>query len=236
MTRRLYFEFFYYHSIPEMLLWGVLLVGAWTLLSILFHRKGWQRAWIWTNRVVLGIVVIFILYWTIGKRNPAENGVSLIPFYSFVVAQTSSERYRSVVANVLLFIPVGLSMPFSLCRSHRVSTGREAQVSRSQPLNDSTAQCEQGTDINGALETGSIGEVETSSWYTRHPVRTTILFAVVLSFLIEVLQLVFGLGLCETDDVIANTAGAAFGSISFVSFFSLFSITRMISEMREQGE
>ena len=169
MTRRLYFEFFYYHSIPEMLMWGVLLVGAWTLLSILFHRKGWSRAWIWINRILLTVVVLFILYWTVGKRNPAENGVSLIPFYSFIAAQTSSERYRSLVANVLLFIQVGLSMPFSLPRR-----------------------------------------------FSRHPVRTTILFAAVLSFLIEVLQLVFGLGLCETDDVIANTAGAAIGTLAFV--------------------
>lgn len=72
MTKRLYYEFFYYHSIPEMLLWGLLLVGAWTLLSILFHRKGWSRAWIWINRYVLIVVVIFILYWTVGKRGSGE--------------------------------------------------------------------------------------------------------------------------------------------------------------------
>ena len=45
MTKRIYYEFFYYHSIPEMLLWGVLLIGVWTVAALLFHRKGWSRAW-----------------------------------------------------------------------------------------------------------------------------------------------------------------------------------------------
>ena len=115
-------------------------------------------------------MVLFILYWTVGKRDVgSKQELSLIPFYSFIAARTQPEWYREIVANVLLFIPVGLSMPFSLPRR-----------------------------------------------FSRHPIRSTILFAAVLSFLIEVLQLVFGLGLCETDDVIANTAGAAIGTLAFI--------------------
>ena len=117
---RIYLEFFYLHSIPEMLLWGVLLVGAWTAAAIFFRKKKWDKAWKTLNRVVLAVVVLFILYWTIGKRNPAENGVSLIPFISFIEAQKQPERYRSVVASILLFIPVGISFPFTTTRSHPV--------------------------------------------------------------------------------------------------------------------
>ena len=36
------------------------------------------------------------------------------------------------------------------------------------------------------------------------------------SMKIELVQFVFGLGLCETDDVIFNTLGAAFGTLAFV--------------------
>ena len=50
----------------------------------------------------------------------------------------------------------------------------------------------------------------------RHPVRTTILAAAGFSMMIELVQFVFGLGLCETDDVIFNTLGAAFGTLAFV--------------------
>lgn len=170
MTKRIYYEFFYYHSIPEMLLWGVLLLFFWTALALLFHRKGWSKAWIWINRILLTVVVLFILYWTVGKRDVgSKQELSLIPFYSFIAARIQPEMYREVVANILLFIPVGLSMPFSLPRR-----------------------------------------------FSRHPIRSTILFSAILSLLIELLQYLFSLGLCETDDVIANTAGAAFGTICYL--------------------
>ena len=50
----------------------------------------------------------------------------------------------------------------------------------------------------------------------RHPVCTTILAAAGFSMMIELVQFVFGLGLCETEDVIFNTLGAAFGTLAFV--------------------
>ncbi len=50
----------------------------------------------------------------------------------------------------------------------------------------------------------------------RHPVRITILAAAGFSMMIELVQFVFGLGLYETDDVIFNTLGVAFGTLAFV--------------------
>ena len=50
----------------------------------------------------------------------------------------------------------------------------------------------------------------------RHPVCTTILAAAGFSMMIELVQFVLGLGLCETDDVILNTLGGAFGTLAFV--------------------
>ena len=43
-----------------------------------------------------------------------------------------------------------------------------------------------------------------------------LLAAAGFSMMIELVQFVFGLGLCETDDVIFNTLGAAFGTLAFV--------------------
>lgn len=48
-----------------------------------------------------------------------------------------------------------------------------------------------------------------------HKVRTAILFAFMLSVFIEASQFFFRLGLCETDDVIMNTLGAALGCCAF---------------------
>ena len=98
-------------------------------------------------------------------RRYGKHEIPLIPFYSFIAARTTPERYRSLVANILLFIPFGLMLPFCL-------------------------KC--------------------------HPVRTTILAAAGFSMMIELIQFAFGLGLCETDDVIFNTLGAAFGTLAFV--------------------
>ena len=115
MTRNLYYGFFYRHSIPEILLWGVLLTVFWTALALVSTRISLKsaKAWIWANRALLIFSVFIILWRTLLNRTPgAEHKISLIPFHSFMVALTSSERARSVAANILLFIPFGLSMPF----------------------------------------------------------------------------------------------------------------------------
>ena len=176
---RIYLEFFYRHSIPEMLLWGVMLTAFWTVLSLISTRYlRLTNAWIWINRVVLITAILFILYWTVGRRAGSKQEISLIPFYSFLAAQKQPERYRSIVANILLFIPFGLSMPLVVdsSRLHR-------------------------------------------------PVLVTIISAAALSTIIEALQFFFSLGLCEIDDVIFNTCGAAVGSLAFV-------IARSIEKLR----
>ena len=133
------------------------------LSCVLFQR--WPGFWKRVNLFLLCAVIGFILWRTVGNRTAGKREISLIPFYSFVAARTTPERYRSLVANILLFIPCGLTLPFCL---------------------------------------------------KRHPVRTTILAAAGFSMMIELVQFVFGLGLCETDDVIFNTLGAAFGTLAFV--------------------
>ena len=158
----LYIEFFYKHSLAEMFCWGVGLVLLWLVLSVLFRRR--PERWKWVNLFLFCAVVAFILWKTVGNRTVGKREICLIPFYSFVAARSSPERYRSLVANILLFIPFGLTLPFGL---------------------------------------------------KRDPVRTTVLAAAGFSVMIELIQLAFGLGLCEVDDVIFNTLGAAFGTLAF---------------------
>lgn len=50
----------------------------------------------------------------------------------------------------------------------------------------------------------------------KRKVLSTILIATVFSMCIEVVQFIFKLGLCETDDVIMNTLGATIGTLSYV--------------------
>lgn len=163
---QLYIEFFYRHTIAEMLSWGLALVLTWGLLASLAGKSECGGAvWRNLNRVLFVAVVCFTLYWTLLKRTEGERGVSLIPLYSFIAARTSSERYRSLVANILLFIPFGLSLPFA--------------------------------------------------FRIRRPILTTVVSAVAFSLVIELSQFIFALGLCETDDVIANTLGCAVGALPY---------------------
>ncbi len=50
----------------------------------------------------------------------------------------------------------------------------------------------------------------------KHKVLVTIIIAFTFSTMIEAIQYIFALGLCETDDVIMNTLGAAIGTVSYI--------------------
>jgi len=51
--------------------------------------------------------------------------------------------------------------------------------------------------------------------FVRKPARVTILTCLVISVLAEAAQYLFGMGLCEADDVLMNTLGGAAGTIPF---------------------
>lgn len=166
----IYIEFFYRHSIFEMIMWGVLLTAFWAGISIPMnnHRKVWNCV----NLIAWAATTLFIIKWTL-IRSSHKQKLSLIPFYTFIAARNSPELYRSVVANFLLFIPFGLCLPFIL----------RAVFPRNKVS----------------------------------PVKLTIALAFVFSMTIEVCQYVFSVGLCEADDVIFNTLGAALGTCAFIS-------------------
>ena len=92
----------------------------------------------------------------------------MIPFISFINAKTQPEFYRTMFMNVLLFLPLGLSLPFALSEK------------------------------------------------MKHKVLISILCGLILSVLVEVLQYVFRLGRCETDDVLMNTLGVLIGVTSYL--------------------
>lgn len=50
----------------------------------------------------------------------------------------------------------------------------------------------------------------------KHPVRLTLILALLCSVTVETVQYVFSLGRAETDDVIINMIGTAFGTLSYL--------------------
>lgn len=123
--------------------------------------------------IVFG-TILAIVYTTLLKRTVGNYQLELRPFYTFVLAQSQVEYYRTFFMNALLFVPLGLSMPYALSPKLR-------------------------------------------KW----PMFATIIFAALLSAGIEFLQYYYHLGRCETDDVIANTLGAAVGTLSYLLYMKI---------------
>ena len=170
LMRKLFIEVVYKHSPIVMLLWGVLAVSLWILLAVVCKKSNRRwTAWIWVNRVVLLCIIIVIAKYTL-IRTSGKKSINLIPFYSFTYSRFS-DRYNTVVANMLLFLPIGLSMPFVISNMKRIRV---------------------------------------------KPIKYTIIAACLFSIGIEISQYIFSLGLCETDDVIFNTLGAAGGTCAFL--------------------
>lgn len=81
---------------------------VWTALHQ-FLRKH-QLLWKAINIVTLIISLAAIIYLTLYHRREGEYDVILTPFHSFIEAQIQPEMYRSMLMNVFLFEPLGLSL------------------------------------------------------------------------------------------------------------------------------
>ncbi|MBE6692737.1 MAG: VanZ family protein [Ruminococcaceae bacterium] len=117
--------------------------------------------------VCLMLSLCLVLYATVYGRHEAR-GISLIPFRSLKEAKTQPEIYRTMLMNLALFVPFGLSL--TSCITRRFSIKQRTFL--------------------------------------------TLIFAFILSSLIEASQYIFALGIFQTDDIICNTCGALLGTLS----------------------
>ena len=71
-----------------------------------------RKIWEVLNLLLVVCALGIILYMTVSSRNSGENEVFLVPFHAFREARVQKEMYRSMLMNVLLFVPAGLSLPY----------------------------------------------------------------------------------------------------------------------------
>lgn len=96
----------------------IVIVLLWGYFGKVFRGKIWWRVF---NAIIFTGTVGVIFYTTVYSRTKTVGQMILIPFYSFVEAGIQPEMYRSMLMNVFLFVPVGLSLPFVLSkRKHPV--------------------------------------------------------------------------------------------------------------------
>lgn len=163
------FRFIYHQPILVLTFFLVLLLLLWIVLSSRFVKI--KKL---VNILAFISSILIILYTTLMKRTTNHYDFEFRPFYTFVLAQNQVEMYRTFFMNALLFVPLGLSMPYLLSKKPH-----------------------------------------------KRNVFITIGFAAVLSAGIEFLQYYYHLGRCETDDVIANTLGAAVGTLSYCLYMKI---------------
>lgn len=143
----------------------IISIGTWSLMNAICAKTQQTSKIFRCFNICLFLgECIVILFLTIFFRGLEEREICLIPLYSFVIAKEESEIYRSMLMNVFLFVPYGLTLSYALG-----------------------------------------GETKTRLW------RTAII-ALIYSFMIELIQGIFGIGRAEVDDVICNTLGAVVGS------------------------
>ena len=86
----------------------VLLIMLWMWLKNRYGNRLWWKLF---NLVVFVIAVFAILYTTLYSRTESYQAPMFIPFHSFYQAKTQPEMYRTMLMNIFLFEPIGLSLP-----------------------------------------------------------------------------------------------------------------------------
>lgn len=93
-------------------LFSIVFVYIWCFVgNIIVKRHIW---WIYVNRILLIFAMYVIMYITLLSREPGTSStIVFTPFYSFAAARQCPELYREMFMNVLLFMPLGIFLPFS---------------------------------------------------------------------------------------------------------------------------
>lgn len=182
----LYFRV-YVSPLSKIRWWILILVLSWGILLLAFSRRHWLwHLWRSINCILCIISLVVIIRTTLFRNAYEDRVIYLIPFYSLYLARLQPEKYREMLMNVFMFLPVGLTIPYAVdLITDRFYKKRELL-----------------SDFGFRNRFRIIGY--------------SIFLAAAFSFGIELLQAIFALGTAEVDDVIMNTLGAAIGCCPFL--------------------
>lgn len=113
MTRFI-FRIFYGLPLHNIVGYMILLALVWALLDHTFTRTDTKRT-LWkagNGFIFIGMIAVIGVI-TIASRSEGTE-VVLTPFHSFVEARMQPEIYRSMLMNVFMFFPLGLTLPYAL--------------------------------------------------------------------------------------------------------------------------
>lgn len=105
------FYFFYTRPYGTICIGTSAMLVVWTL-AMLFLR-GKARRIVAVTGLCMSVLLIAALT-LVGRSGRNWNGITLSPFITFSYAKENREFYKAMCMNIVLFVPLGLSMPFVL--------------------------------------------------------------------------------------------------------------------------
>ena len=90
----------------------VVLIIVWIILRMVKRDK--RSMWKCFNIVLHIFSVLFIIRMTLLGRNVGERDLELIPFYTLTTISDNNEAIRTLLMNIVLFVPFGLTIPYVL--------------------------------------------------------------------------------------------------------------------------
>lgn len=107
---RLFHEF-YVQPMFQVYIETITIFVIWTVAMSLLRQKARRVTVLIGTIAALFLVLMFTV---LNRQSAGVREVSLVPFVTFINAQTEPELYRTMYMNMLLFLPLGLSLPFAL--------------------------------------------------------------------------------------------------------------------------
>lgn len=98
----------YIQPLHRIIIGMIILVILWAAIG---KNAGRRHRWKLFNAAVFVGIVAVILYMTVFTRGEDPQAPVLMPFHSFMEAKIQPELYRSMLMNIFLFEPIGLSLP-----------------------------------------------------------------------------------------------------------------------------
>lgn len=96
----------------QIIIFSIVCIVLWAFLNYKFHHK---KIWYVINVIIVVCILAAIIYLTLFNRTSSNRfGVYLSPIENFKRALLSKRVVESMHLNILLFFPLGLSLPFAL--------------------------------------------------------------------------------------------------------------------------
>lgn len=91
----------------------VLAIITWTGLELITNKnKKFRKRWRYANKLFFIGAVLIIVKMTLLGRSGGQRMVELTPFHTFTTMSYNNEAIRTLLMNVVLFLPLGLTLPY----------------------------------------------------------------------------------------------------------------------------